>query len=75
MARLSIRGLPKGVIFASAIVIGSLVPDIDHFILSSYRSVYGKGYGHIIYIPLGLAVLSGLAVAYFGRRDKVEILR
>lgn len=63
-----------GLSLASAVFVGSLIPDVDHFILSAYRTPFGKGYGHIIYIPLCLVIISGLAIAYLSRRYKVGVL-
>ena len=70
---LSVCRLPKGVIFASAIVIGSLAPDIDHFIKADFQYVYGKGWGHSILG--GLLVLAVLSVAYTLRHRKARVLK
>ena len=58
--------------FVLAIVLGSLAPDIDHVIKNNYQTVYGKGYGHIILVPL--AILGILAAAHFGRRLQAWLL-
>ena len=73
MARLSISRLPKGFILASAIIAGSLIPDIDHFIKADFQYVYGKGWAHSILG--GLLVLAVLSVAYTLRHRKARVLK
>ena len=71
----------KGAILASlmgAIVFGSYLPDIDHFLTFPYQIHYAtvaKGYGHVIFVYLGMAIISGLGIAYFGRHRGNGVLR
>lgn len=73
MARLSISRLPKGFILASAIIAGSLIPDIDHFIKADFQYVYGKGWAHSILG--GLLVLAILSITYLVRHRQTGILK
>ena len=70
---LSVCRLPKGVIFTSAIIAGSLAPDIDHFIKADFQYVYGKGWAHSILG--GLLVLAILSVAYLVRCRQTRVLK
>ena len=63
----------RGIILASAVVAGSLIPDLDHVFRSHFANAYGKGWGHNIYVPL--AVLGIVAAAYLGRRLQTRLLK
>ena len=70
---LSVCRLPKGVTYTSAIIAGSLAPDIDHFIKADFQYVYGKGWGHSILG--GVLVLVVLSITYTLRHRKARILK
>ncbi len=75
MAALPGKQSNKSVVIASfifSIVLGSLAPDVDHYLALPFGPSFGSSYGHIVLVPV--AILGSLAFAYFGRLVRFRLL-